>query len=312
MREQISNLWKNLKNGQKVTLIMIFVAAFAGILFLCSAGTTSFKTPLFTAPIGDKDVISRISIRLDRAGVEHSLRDGMIFVNDKESAGKMVALLVREDLVPKEASPWDVFRMDRWTTTDFERNVNLRRAITEGLENHIESLDDIDKAGITLVMPEKELFSEDQKEVTASIILTVRPGSDFIYNRKKIEGIIKLVKFAVEGLETENITICDTAGNVLSDLSALPVPPQGMQITEPEQTEIIKESNTLFFIGEFGVGYNHIYMALGAVAVIVIAVFAVRGIRKKKDEALLADARKIASENPEEVARLIKMWLSEG
>jgi len=311
MTEQISNIWKKLRNRHKIALICILVAAAALTAFFSTSGTTSFMTPLFTAPIGDKGVINRISLRLDREKVEHSLKDGMIFVKDKEEAGKMVALLVREDLVPKEASPWDVFRMDRWTTTDFERNVNLRRAITEGLENHIEALDDIDRAVISLVMPEKELFSEDQKEVTASIILTVKPGSDFIYNRKKIEGIIKLVKFAVEGLETENITISDTAGNMLSDLSSLPAVPPETGAAEPAEPEK-SENGTLFYVGGFGIGYIHVIIVLGAAAVLTAAVAAVSAIRRKKRETLLSDIRKMASENPEKVADYIKMWLSEG
>ena len=38
--------------------------------------------------------------------------------------------------------------------TDFERNINLRQAVTENLEDHIEALDDIDSAQVTLVLPE--------------------------------------------------------------------------------------------------------------------------------------------------------------
>ena len=55
----------------------------------------------------------------------------------------------------------------------------------------------MDAVSVTLVVPKKELFAEDQKPVTASVIITPKPGSDIAVNRKKVEGIQKLIKFAV-------------------------------------------------------------------------------------------------------------------
>ena len=34
-------------------------------------------------------------------------------------------------------------------------------------------------------------------------------------------------------------------------------------------------------------------------------------VKEKKKEAILEDARNMASQNPEEIARLLKTWLSE-
>ena len=161
---------------------------------------------------------NRISVRLDEEGVQHSItEEGRVYVEDRRTAQRMVTVLMREDLIPPEASPWDVFKMDRWSVTDFERNVNLRQAITQNLEQHIESLQDVDSAQVTLVLPEDTLFQEDQEPVTASVIITPRPGSDIIENRKKIEGIEKLVMFAVEGLSDRNVVISDHNGLVLND-----------------------------------------------------------------------------------------------
>jgi flagellar M-ring protein FliF len=70
-------------------------------------------------------------------------------------------------------------------------------------------------------MPERELFLADQNPVTASVIITPRPGSDITQNRKKVEGIQKILKFAVEGLLDENIVITDQNGLVLNDFSGM-------------------------------------------------------------------------------------------
>ena len=302
----VGQFWKKLRQAQKVSIFLILAVVLGLIVFASSAGSTSFMTPLFTARIADANLLNTISLRLDQEGVSHKISDGMIYLQSKGDAQRMIALLVREDLVPKNASPWDVFKMDRWTTTDFERNVNLRRAISVSLEQHIEALADVDRARITLVMPEKTLFTEDQKDVSASIIITPHPGSDIVSNPKKIQGIIKLVKFAVEGLEDKNITISDTSGNLLSDFAGMENSP-AVPAVKP-MTQIPAEQD---IFDRLPISRNIAYAAIVSLAVMLLAVAFILIFEKKKKEAILEDARNMASQNPEEVARLLKTWLSE-
>ena len=219
---RIKELWSKWSGVQKVVFFGIIAAVVLGFILLIAFSSTPSMTPLITTPITDENMLSRISMRLDEENVTHEITaEGRVLVDDKKTAQRMVAILAREDLIPPEASPWDVFKMDRWTLTDFERNVNLRQAITKNLELHIEALDDVDSTEVTVVLPEDALFTEDQNPVTASIIITPRPGSDILESRNKIEGIVKLVKFAVEGLAEENIVITDHNGNTLNDFEGL-------------------------------------------------------------------------------------------
>ncbi|MBI9105129.1 MAG: flagellar M-ring protein FliF [Spirochaetales bacterium] len=216
--ERIRGAWGKWSGLQKIIFIGIIIAIIAGIILVSAVSTTPNMVPLFTSPVTDSDTLYKISMRLDEENVQHRITEaGMIYVDNKAAAQRMISILMREDLIPSEISVWDVFKMDRWTVTDFEREVNLQRAVTESLELHIEALEDIDSTQVTLVMPETELFSEDQDPVTASVIITPRPGSDIITNRNKIEGIEKLVKFAVQGLKSENIVITDYRGTILND-----------------------------------------------------------------------------------------------
>ncbi|RKX78426.1 MAG: flagellar M-ring protein FliF [Spirochaetes bacterium] len=220
--EQVKNLWGKWSVVQKVIFFSVIGAALAGLIMLMVFSSAPSMVPLITTRIEDKQLLTRISMRLDEEGVDHQItEDGRVLVKDKKTAQRMVAILARENLIPPETSPWDIFKMDRWTVTDFERNVNLRNAIRKSLEQHIEALEDVDSAQVTLVIPEKELFAEDQAPVTASVIITPRPGSDITENRSKLEGIEKLIQFAVEGLNKENIVITDHRGNVLNDFVEL-------------------------------------------------------------------------------------------
>jgi flagellar M-ring protein FliF len=219
---QIKNLWGKLALVQKIILISVVAVAILGLVLLVNFSSSPSMVPLITAPVTDQEKLNRISVRLDEEGVEHSItEEGRVFVKDKITAQRMVTVLMREDLIPQEASPWDVFKMDRWSVTDFERNVNLRQAITRNLEQHIQSLQDVDSVQVTLVLPENALFQEDQNPVTASVIITPTPGSDIAENRNKIEGIEKLVMFAVEGLEKDNVVISNQNGVVLNDFANL-------------------------------------------------------------------------------------------
>lgn len=218
MVQTVKDLWGKWSAVQKILFFGILAAVAAGLILLATVSTSPGMVPLMTSPVSDQNQLYKISTRLDEEGVAHTISEtGMIMVEDKFTAQRMISILMREDLIPNEVSPWDVFQMDRWTVTDFEREVNLRQAITKNLEQHIEALQDVDDAEVTLVMPEAELFSSQQDPVTASVIITPQPGSDILTNRAKIEGIAKLVKFATQGLDDENIVITDHNGHTLND-----------------------------------------------------------------------------------------------
>jgi len=219
---QISTLWGKWSLVQKLVLAGVVIAAVIGIVALFSVSSAPSMVPLIDTPIVDVDVRDKIILRLNQENVKTSVSAaGVISVADDTTARRMRAILIREDLVPQNVDPWAIFDVERWTLTDFERNVNKRRAIIEEVRQHIKALDDIDDTSVVVNIPETTLFTADQNPVTASVVLYPKPGSDIATNRKKVEGIQKILKFAVEGLKDENITIADSSGNVLNDFEGL-------------------------------------------------------------------------------------------
>ncbi|AEJ19813.1 flagellar basal-body MS-ring/collar protein FliF [Gracilinema caldarium] len=220
--EQIKTLWGKWTLVQKIILIGIVVAALVAVVVMVRVSATPTMVPIIDAPIKDENARDRIITRINEEGVKTTVSStGVIMVSDEKTARRLRSILIREDLIPSGTDPWALFDRDRWTITDFERNVNLRRAITQMVTEHVKALDDVDDANVTIVMPERQLFQADQNPVTASVIITPRPGSDITTNRKKIEGIQKILKFAVEGLKDENIVITDQNGLVLNDFAGM-------------------------------------------------------------------------------------------
>ncbi len=219
---QIGSIWKKWSVIQKLIFAGILTGAVVGIILLFTVSSSPSMVPLLGVSITDQDQQDRIIMKLDEEGVSYNVNaEGRIYVDDDKTARRMRSLLIREDLIPQGTDPWAIFDVERWTLTDFERDVNLRRAITGALEQHIEALADVDNAQVSLVIPERTLFSSEQNPTTVSVVITPRPGSDISDSRPKIEGIVKLIQFAVEGLEEENITILDFSGRILNDFEGM-------------------------------------------------------------------------------------------
>ena len=208
---------------RKMIFIGIVGIVFVAFLVLLNLSAQPVQIAILNSVIDDDSLSVRISTALDSENINYTLgADNRFYARDENTARQARALLIREDLLPGQLDPWNFFTsMDRWTMTDFDRNVNLQQSLTRNIEQHISALEDVDSAKVTLVIPETELFIEDQNPATASVIIQPRPGSNISENRKKVEGIVKLIQFAVEGLDADNITIMDIRGAVLNDFEGL-------------------------------------------------------------------------------------------
>lgn len=222
IRTRIMTVWANWQMAQRLMFVGIVAVAVLAVVLVLVFSASPTQVALFGRPITNEQQLNEITTRLDQEGVSYTLTpDNRILLDNQAVAQRMRSILTREDLIPTGTDPWELFDIERWTLTDFERNVNLRRSITRQLEQHITALHDVDSASVTIVMPERQLFSADQNPVTASVIITPRPGSDIRENRSKVEGIEKLIRFAVEGLHAENITITDPSGVTLNNFEDL-------------------------------------------------------------------------------------------
>jgi len=220
--ERLKALWGSWGLVQKLILAGVAVAVIAGVVVLVSVSGAPTQVRLISTPVKSDDELRLITSRLDEEGIAFDIGEGnVLYVKDEPTRARANAILLREDLIPRGTDPWAVFSINQFTVTNFERDINLRNAIIQEVKKHIESLADIDKANVVLELPEDKLFSADQKQVTASVILYPKPGSDITTNRKKLEGVQKIIRFAVTGLTDENIVITDQNGLQLNDFAGL-------------------------------------------------------------------------------------------
>ncbi len=96
--------------------------------------------------------------------------------------------------------------------TSFVQDINNVRALEGELARSITTLTRIKSARVHLVLPDHELFSREEKDPTASIVLSVRGD----LSSGEIRAIQHLVASAVEGLNPDRVAIVDDSGDLLA------------------------------------------------------------------------------------------------
>ncbi len=108
---------------------------------------------------------------------------------------------------------FEIFDKQSFALTDYVQKVNYTRALQGELARTITSLDPVEAARVHVALPEKRLFKDQQKEATASVIVTLGQGRAL--DNSQVKGIVHLVASSVSGLKPENVKVIDSNGVVL-------------------------------------------------------------------------------------------------
>ncbi|MGB9613086.1 MAG: flagellar basal-body MS-ring/collar protein FliF, partial [Candidatus Margulisiibacteriota bacterium] len=194
--------------------------------------TTAVKKPGYQVIYSNlelKDAAATIA-RLKELGIPYEIRDeGRAVAVPKEKADQARLGLAEKNLPAGGVVGWEIFNEARLGATDFDRRIQLIRAISGELSRTIRRIEGVEDAWVQVVIPETKLFAATVAPVTASVLLRLRPG--FELPPGKINGIVYLVASSVENLQPENVTIVDETGRILSakgvtqEVAVLPPPP---------------------------------------------------------------------------------------
>jgi len=161
----------------------------------------------------------RITARLQELNVPYRLGDeGRTILVGQDQVYEMRIQLASAGALVGGSAGFELFDRTQLGATDFNRRLDYLRALQEELRRTIVQLEEVEQARVHLALPEPSVFIQDTVEPTASIVLRLRPLSRL--QPEQIRGIIYLVVGSVENLTAENVTVIDTQGNILSDLTA--------------------------------------------------------------------------------------------
>lgn len=105
---------------------------------------------------------------------------------------------------------FELFDTPNWAGSDFTERVNYQRALEGELERTLATLSEVEAVRVHLVLPEESLYSEQQHDAKAAVILKTRSGH---LSEEAQQAIPQLVASAVDRLRPENVTVVDADSN---------------------------------------------------------------------------------------------------
>lgn len=158
---------------------------------------------------------SEITAKLEAADIPFELRGDGTTIFVPRSKVMSARLMLSEDGLPSRGGiGYEIFdKQDALGATQFQQNINRLRALEGELARTITSIDGVERARVHLVLPERQLFTQDRQAPSASIVLTVRGGQ---LTQGQVRAVRNLVASAVPGLSVNRVTIADASGKLLA------------------------------------------------------------------------------------------------
>lgn len=100
---------------------------------------------------------------------------------------------------------FELFDKTNYGMTEFMQNINYKRAVQGELARTINQMPEVKASRVHIAIPEKTLFSDREKEVTASVFLKLKPGKNL--SKDQVSGIVHLASGSIEGLKPENVSV---------------------------------------------------------------------------------------------------------
>ena len=213
---KVATLWKNWSLVQKIILVAIVVIVIAALSAVVSVSSGPTNVSLYSSLTEPQ--LEELKFNLNDSGYKFTESNGNIYVDSDYIAQKIRTDLIITNRVPGGKTGFEALGTPSFTETQWDKEQKLQQAVKVQLEHHIETLDSISDASVTIVIPKEELFKDNQKPTTVSVSLRIKQGSNFATDRKQIEGVQRLIINSVFNLQPDNITIIDRGtGQVLNN-----------------------------------------------------------------------------------------------
>ena len=216
--EQLRSAWARTTGNQRIALAgLVGVAAIVAFVAFNAASAPDYAVA-FTN-LRDEDA-APIVAKLKETKIPYQLADRGTIKVPRAQVEEVRITMAAAGLGQKGGATagMELFSQPHFGMTEFAEKINYQRALEGELSRTIARLDAVESARVHLVVPSPTLFTANQKEPSASVVIQPKPGRRL--DPTQLQGITQLVAGSVEGLKAQNITLMDTVGNVLSERSS--------------------------------------------------------------------------------------------
>jgi flagellar M-ring protein FliF len=198
---------------RRVLLLAVGLGAAVLIFALSQWATAPSWVPLYSGlPL---ETTGRVTERLNEAGIRHRLELGGSEVRVPAGDVARARVLLAAEGLPSAGRPGlELFDQPSWGMTDFTQRINYRRALEGELERTISKMRGVESAKVHLAMYETASFRRVDRPAEASVVIQLRSG--IAAGPEVVQGIAHLVASSVDGLRSDNVTVLDGTGRLLS------------------------------------------------------------------------------------------------
>lgn len=189
-----------------------------------------------------------IAAKLEEVQIPYQVsQDGTRVLVAENSVGRARMLLAEAGLPNGGSMGYEIFdKQSGFGTTNAIQNINQVRALEGELARTIGSLEPVRSARVHLVLPQRELFSRENRQASASVMLGLRPGAKL--TESQVAAVQSLVSSAVPQLKVSDVSIIDQNGALLArgggenDLSVANMKTEEMRLSyERRMTQSIED-----------------------------------------------------------------------
>jgi flagellar M-ring protein FliF len=218
---QLGQLWARLVPRQRILLVAAVIAVIGAIMGLRHWNNERGFEPIFSG-MSPEDA-GAVTAKLRESNTEYRLADGGGTILVKSDKVAEVRLQLAAAGLPQTGRlGFELFDQTNFGASEFAEQVNYHRAIEGELERSVKSLREVERARVHISMPKESLYLESRQPAKASILIKLRPGAQL--SPQNVAAITQLAASAVPGLLANQVTVLDTAGNLLSKPRAVGFP----------------------------------------------------------------------------------------
>jgi flagellar M-ring protein FliF len=201
-------------NGQRAVVIVGVLALAMGAFALSRWVSQPSWTPIYGNLSGSD--ANAVVEQLTADGVKYKLTDGgsTILVPQSQVYAERIALSGKGLPAGDNGDGWSLLDKQGITATDFQQNVAYQRALDGELAKTLEAMNGVNAAVVHLAIPKKDVFATEQDKTTASVLLSLAPGTTL--SGEQIRSVTNLVSGSVQGLAVGDVTVTDQTGKMLS------------------------------------------------------------------------------------------------
>ena len=214
MAADIKKIWDKFDLNQKFIIAALLVVAMVVCIYFIFKATEPNWSVLYSDL--SRDDVAAISESLKKSGYAFKLSDDKSAILVREQDKENLRIYVVENDLIKDSTPgFELLDDLQLGSTDFKNKLTKQRIFQGELTRSIEKINGIQKARVQLAEPERSVFSDDEEEPSASVILILEPG--YRLKPSQILAIKNLVAYSVPRLTNDRVFLTDQNGNALSE-----------------------------------------------------------------------------------------------